>query len=422
MTTSNLHGSLTGKTILLGISGGIAAYKTPHLVRLLRQADAEVQVVMTRGAHQFVTATTLQAVSGRPIRDDLWDDAAERSMGHIELARWADVVLVAPATADVLARLAMGRADDLLTTLCLASRAPLLLAPAMNHVMWEHPATQRNVRTVLSDGARLLGPDHGDQACGEFGPGRMQQPETLVAALEAHFTPTKRTLEGKRVLITAGPTVEAIDPVRYISNRSSGKQGYAMAVAARAAGAEVVLISGPVTLTAPFGVQLVAVTSAAQMYDAVINRVDHCDVFIGVAAVADYRPEHIETQKIKKADNKARGLTLNLVENPDIIASVAKLAHKPLIVGFAAETHAALEHARDKRLRKGLDIIVVNDVSDKTIGFDSDKNAATLIWSDGEISFPRQSKKDLADAIIESIGEFVDQLAFANPERVAKQT
>jgi phosphopantothenoylcysteine decarboxylase/phosphopantothenate--cysteine ligase len=421
MSASNLQDGLKDKRILLGVSGGIAAYKAPQLVRLLRQADADVQVVMTRGAHHFVTATSLQAVSGHAVRDDLWDENAEAAMGHIELARWADLILIAPATADVISRLATGRADDLLTTLCLASRAPLLVAPAMNQVMWESAATRRNVRSLANDGVRLLGPDTGDQACGEFGPGRMQEPEILTAALESHFTAAKKLLGGKRVLITAGPTVEPIDPVRFISKHSSGKQGYAIAAAAHAAGADVVLVSGPVTLPTPFGVRRIDVTSAIEMRDEVLAHVADCDIFIGVAAVADYRPEDIKPLKIKKTDPGAEaGLTLELVENPDIIASVAKLHNKPLTVGFAAETHKALEHARSKRERKGIDIIVVNDVSDPTIGFDGDQNAATVIWSGGENVLPRQPKSELARAIIETIGEFVDQLANTNPERVAK--
>jgi phosphopantothenoylcysteine decarboxylase/phosphopantothenate--cysteine ligase len=327
--------------------------------------------------------------------------------------------LIAPATADIIARLAIGRADDLLTTLCLASRAPVFLAPAMNHVMWESPATQRNVRCVSNDGLRLLGPDSGDQACGEFGPGRMQQPDILVAAMVAQFNPTKQILAGRRVVVTAGPTVEAIDPVRFLTNRSSGKQGYAMAAAAQAAGAEVVLVSGPVALATPIGVKRIDVASATEMLNAVHNEIEDCDIFIGVAAVADYRPEEVRSQKIKKTE-QAGGLTLKLAENADIIASVAKLNDKPLTIGFAAETQAALENARDKRKRKGIDIIVVNDVSDATIGFNGDHNAVTMIWSDGELSLSRRPKVELASAIIEKIGDFVDQLATANPERVAK--
>jgi len=418
-------GCLNGKNILLGISGGIAAYKAPELVRLLRQAGADIQVVMTRNAHQFVAATSLQAVSGNAVRDTLWDASAERSMGHIELARWADVILIAPATADIISRLATGRADDLLTTLCLASRSPLLLAPAMNQVMWESPATRRNVQTLLADGVRLLGPDSGDQACGEVGPGRMREPADLARALEAHFATPAGRLSGKRVMVTAGPTIEAIDPVRYITNRSSGKQGYAVAAAAQAAGADVTLVSGPVALPTPFGVNRIDVVSANDMYEAVQSHVADCDIFIGVAAVADYRCDTIQPQKIKKAERHSQaldGLTLNLVENPDIIASVARLAHKPLTVGFAAETHDLLEHARSKRERKGIDIIVVNDVADTTIGFSGDHNAATVIWQGGEIQLARQPKAELAGAIIEIIADFVDQLALANPERSAKST
>jgi phosphopantothenoylcysteine decarboxylase/phosphopantothenate--cysteine ligase len=358
------------------------------------------------------------------VRDDLWDATAESSMGHIELARWADVILIAPATADIMARLATGRADDLLTTLCLASRAPLRLAPAMNQVMWENPATQRNVRVLEDDGVQLFGPDSGDQACGEVGPGRMQEPAVLAQALEDHFAAPRARLQGKRVLITAGPTVEAIDPVRFISNHSSGKQGYAMAAAARAAGAEVVLVSGPVELPTPIGVHRIDVTSATDMYEAVLSHARDCDIFIGVAAVADYRTDDIKQKKIKKSDQRARapGLRLNLVENPDIIAGVAQLPDKPLTVGFAAETHDTLEHARSKRERKGIDIIVANDVSDTSIGFNADQNAATVIWDGGELILPRQPKAELATAIIETIADFVDQLATTNPERVAKQT
>jgi phosphopantothenoylcysteine decarboxylase/phosphopantothenate--cysteine ligase len=276
---------------------------------------------------------------------------------------------------------------------------------------------------LAHDGTQLLGPDSGDQACGETGPGRMQEPETLTRALQAHFTPPRQVLAGKRVLITAGPTLEAIDPVRYITNHSSGKQGYAMAAAARAAGAEVVLVSGPVALPAPFGVRRVDVTSATEMCDAVLAQATDCDIFVGVAAVADYRAQEIKSQKIKKADAQggAGELTLELVENPDIIASVAKLPHKPLTVGFAAETHATLEHARAKRVRKGIDIIIANDVSDASIGFNGDHNAATVIWQGGETTLARQPKTELAQAIVEAIGDFVDQLAVANPERIAKQ-
>lgn len=412
---------ISGKKILLGVSGGIAAYKAPELVRQLRQMSADVRVVMTRNAHRFVTSTSLQAVSGQPVRDDLWDQSAEAAMGHIELARWPDLILIAPATADLISRLAAGAADDLLATLCLASRAPLALAPAMNQVMWDHTATQRNVRALVDAGAHVLGPDSGEQACGEFGTGRMQEPDTLAAAVASLLTPGNRPLAGRRVLITAGPTREAIDPVRYISNHSSGKQGYAMAAAARAAGADVTLVSGPVSLPTPSGVRCIRVTSAQEMHDAVLENVDDCQVFIGVAAVADYRPDHAREQKIKKpAGQDSSGMTLDLVQTPDIIASVARLPNRPLIVGFAAETENALEHARAKRARKSMDVIVVNDVSDRTIGFDSEYNEATLIWQDGERILPRQGKSNLASAVISAIADFVDQLTIADPARFAK--
>jgi phosphopantothenoylcysteine decarboxylase/phosphopantothenate--cysteine ligase len=416
-------GNLEGRKILLGISGGIAAYKAPILVRLLRQAGADVQVVLTRSARQFVTATTLQAVSGRPIRDDLWDAAAEAAMGHIELARWADAVLIAPATADLLSRLATGRADDLLTTLVLATRAPVFVAPAMNNAMWDHPATQRNAGILADRGVHLLGPDSGEQACGEFGPGRMREPADLVADLAASFEPKNHLLAGKSVLVTAGPTHEAIDPVRYVTNHSSGKQGFAMAAAARAAGARVTLISGPVHLPTPIGVRRIDVTSAAQMHEAVMAQASACDVFIGVAAVADYRPDRAHDQKIKKTDQGSGkpGLSLNFVENPDIIRSVSELEQRPFIVGFAAETHDALSHAREKRARKGMDLIVVNDVSDSSIGFNSDQNAATVIWEGGELPIARQAKELVAQAVIDLVARQIsDALAGANPERIAK--
>jgi phosphopantothenoylcysteine decarboxylase/phosphopantothenate--cysteine ligase len=416
---------LTNKRILLGISGGIAAYKAPALVRLLRQAQAEVQVVTTHAATQFVTHTTLQAVSGKPVRSDLWDAAAEAAMGHIELARWADVLLIAPASADLLSRLATGRADDLLTTVCLASRAPLLLAPAMNHVMWHNPATQDNVKTLLNRGATLLGPDDGDQACGEFGTGRMREPEALVketAELLRHRdTQNPKALAGKRVVITAGPTQEAIDPVRFISNHSSGKQGYALAAAAHAAGAEVVLISGPVHLPTPIGVNRIDVTSAVEMQQSALLHASNCDLFIGVAAVADYRPAAPAAHKIKKERVATQALSLELEENPDIIASVARLPNAPITIGFAAETEDTLENARSKCHRKGLHAIIVNDVSDKTIGFNSENNAATMIWPDGELELGKRPKAQVAEAIIVQVAAlFADRLANTHPERVSK--
>lgn len=425
--------ALTGleqKRILLGVCGGIAAYKAPMTVRALRQAGAEVQVVLTASASQFVTATSLQAVSGNPVRSDLWDPAAEASMGHIELARWADAVLIAPATANTMALLATGQAPDLLTTLCLATNARVFIAPAMNQAMWLHPAVQRNRQQLRQDGVEFFGPGAGEQACGDIGPGRMLEPEELTQALQVALaatepsTRTAQSLAGKHVMITAGPTQEAIDPVRYISNHSSGKQGYALATAAKAAGARVTLVSGPVALDCPTGVERIAVTSAEEMHQAVQQRLAQTDIFIGVAAVADYRPADVAAQKIKKVEGEQlgeqasanrTGLQLNLVENPDIIAAVAKSPTRPFVVGFAAETHNTLGFARDKRIRKQLDMILVNDVSDKSIGFGSDSNAITLIWADGELALPSQPKDVLAVELITQIAErYAAQLAPTN--------
>ncbi|MFU8814285.1 MAG: bifunctional phosphopantothenoylcysteine decarboxylase/phosphopantothenate--cysteine ligase CoaBC [Pseudomonadales bacterium] len=400
---------LAGRHILVGVSGGIAAYKSPMLVRRLRDCGADVQVVTTRGAEHFVTATTLQAVSGRPVRSDLWDPAAEAAMGHIELARWADLIILAPATADLLSRLAAGRADDLLCTLRLAARAPLLLAPAMNVAMWEHPATQRNLRTLTGDGCVVVGPDSGSMACGEFGPGRMVEPEQLLDTIISHFrdraASTIPQLQGRKLLITAGPTREPIDPVRYISNHSSGKQGYALAAAARAAGADVTLVSGPVSLPPPAGVSTVPVVTAQQMLEAVMARIAECEVFIGVAAVADYRPALAAEQKLKKGAGGGLEMSLSLVENPDVIATVARSPQRPFVVGFAAETQDALIHAREKRIRKGMDLIVVNDVSDPSIGFNSDQNQVTLIWEGGEQQLQQSGKETIARAILQAVAE-----------------
>ena len=415
--------SLSGKRILLGVSGGIAAYKAPELVRQLSKADAEVQVVMTRAASRFVTTTSLQAVSGNTVRDDLWDPEAEASMGHIELARWADAILVAPATADLLSRLAHGRADDLLTTLCLASRAPLYLAPAMNTFMWDAPPTRRTVAQLEADGAVLFGPAEGEQACGETGPGRMCEPTELVLSLAKALGQGRKTgpLAGKRVVITAGPTREALDPVRYLSNHSSGRQGYAFAEAARDAGGAITLISGPVTLPTPADVEVVRVSTAQEMLEASLAEAQDADLFIAVAAVADYRPARPAEQKIKKADGNNQGMLLELVENPDIVAEVAALQQRPrLVVGFAAETEKLGEHARSKLKRKKLDAIVVNDVSRQDIGFEAPENAATLIYADAETQLPRQSKYSLACRVIQELSRhFEAQLANANPEDLA---
>ncbi|WP_108447357.1 bifunctional phosphopantothenoylcysteine decarboxylase/phosphopantothenate--cysteine ligase CoaBC [Halomonas denitrificans] len=393
-----------GHRILLGISAGIAAYKSAQLARLLKQAGCEVRVVMTEGAQAFITQLTLQALTGEPVRTSLLDPEAEAGMGHIELARWADTILIAPATADLMARLAQGHADDLLTTLCLASDAERVMAPAMNQAMWRHPATQRNADQLARDGWRLLGPASGDQACGDVGPGRMLEPEAIVAALRSQATGAEaREAEGLTVTITAGPTREALDPVRYLSNHSSGKMGYALAAAAAALGARVRLISGPVALPTPEGVERIDVESAREMHAAAQRLAPDSDLFIGCAAVADYRAETAAEHKIKKVDGK-EGLTLRLVKNPDIIAAVAALADRPFVVGFAAETRDLEAYARDKLTRKGLDLIVANDVSDPEIGFGTDHNAALLLWRDGETegreALSPQPKADLALAVV----------------------
>ncbi|MEW5973858.1 MAG: bifunctional phosphopantothenoylcysteine decarboxylase/phosphopantothenate--cysteine ligase CoaBC [Pseudomonadota bacterium] len=398
--------NLTGKHILLGLSGGIAAYKACDLVRRLRDAGAEVRVVMTEGATHFVTPLTLQALSGHPVRTSLWDEAAEAAMGHIELARWADVILIAPASADVLARLAAGMADDLLTTLCLASEAPLFLAPAMNRVMWAHPATRANAQTLAARGVMFFGPASGGQACGETGEGRMLEPVELVARLVEHLAPPRHGLAGKRVVITAGPTREALDPVRFISNRSSGRMGYALAEAAREAGAEVVLISGPTALPTPKGVARIDVETALQMHETVMAQMP-CDIFIGTAAVADYRPLEAAPGKIKKS---AEQLTITLVKNPDIVSEVAALPERPFVVGFAAETDRVLEHARDKLVRKRLDLIAANRVG-PGLAFDQPDNALTLLWAEGQVELPQADKRLLARQIIELIMQRMDHRA-----------
>lgn len=389
---------LSNKRILLGVSGGIAAYKSAELVRRLREAGAEVRVVMTAGATRFITPLTLQALSGQTVRTELFDAEAEAAMGHIELARWADAVLIAPASANTLARLAQGLADDLLSTLCLATRAPLLVAPAMNQAMWDNAATQSNLATLRARGVRVCGPAVGSQACGETGPGRMLEPSELVADVARVFA--TGSLAGLRVLITAGPTREAVDPVRFISNRSSGKMGYAVAAAAAEAGASVTLVSGPVALPAPERVECVPVETAAEMHAAVMQRVIDCDIFIGAAAVADYRPQTVADHKLKK---KAAALRLDLERTTDILAAVAALRPAPFTVGFAAETERLAEHARAKRMAKSLDMIAANWVNVPGQGFEADANALTLFWEGGECELPHASKQQLARALIEQI-------------------
>ena len=389
---------LFNRNVLVGISGGIAAYKSAELVRQLQDMGASVRVIMTRGAREFITPLTLQALSGNPVHTELLDTEAELGMSHIELARWADLLLIAPVTADLLARLAAGRADDLLTTVALATAAPRLLAPAMNQQMWRDKATAANMSTLSTRGYTIVGPASGEQACGDVGPGRMEQPAVIAAAAAAQFD--TGLLSGKKVVITAGPTREALDPVRYISNHSSGKMGYALAQAALDAGALTTLVSGPVSLEAPEHAQLVRVASATEMLDQCLALVPQCDIFIACAAVADYRPASIEQQKIKKGPQQ---ITLQLVRNPDIVAAVAASEHRPFTVGFAAETNDLLAHARDKLTRKGLDMIVANDVSDKSIGFNSDNNAATVLWPDGEQALALTGKGAMARQIIQLI-------------------
>lgn len=390
--------ALSNKRIVVGVAGGIAAYKSAELVRRLREAGAEVRVVMTAGATRFITPLTLQALSGQPVRTELFDVAAEAAMGHIELARWADAVLIAPASANTLARLAQGLADDLLSTVCLATRAPLLVAPAMNQAMWDNAATQANLATLRARGVRVCGPGVGSQACGENGPGRMLEPVQLVAELAALFA--TGALAGLRVLITAGPTREPIDPVRFIGNRSSGKMGYAVAAAAAAAGARVVLVSGPVALAVPERVEHVPVETAAEMHAAVLARAADCDIFIAAAAVADYRPAVAAEHKLKK---HSAALRLELQRTDDILAAVAALRPAPFTVGFAAETERLAEHARRKRMDKSLDMVAANWVNLPGQGFEADDNALHLFWEGGECELPRASKTQLARALIAQI-------------------
>lgn len=390
---------MTGRRVVVGVCGSIAAYKSAELVRRLREAGADVRVVMTAAATQFITPLTLQAVSGQPVRSALFDAAAEAAMGHIELARWADVVCIAPASADSLARLALGRSDDLLGALCLATTAPIVLAPAMNQQMWLHPATQTHVETLTARGCRLLGPGAGAQACGETGPGRMLEPDQILNALAGLWDGA--VLRGQRVLITAGPTREALDPVRFLSNRSSGKMGYALAAAAHAAGAEVSLVSGPVALPAPPGVRRILVESAAQMQAAVQAQVAQCDIFIATAAVADYRPAQPLAHKHKR---QTGAWTLTLEPVADILAGVAQGPQPPFTVGFAAETQDLLTHAQAKLRAKGADMLAANLVGPE-LGFDQDDNALEVIWASGHRSLPRSDKATLARELIHLVAE-----------------
>ncbi|MFN9281246.1 MAG: bifunctional phosphopantothenoylcysteine decarboxylase/phosphopantothenate--cysteine ligase CoaBC [Betaproteobacteria bacterium] len=401
---------LQGRHLVLGLSGGIACYKAAELARELVKAGATVQVVMTEAACRFITPVTMQALTGRPVVTDQWDARAPANMAHIDLSREADALIVAPASADFIAQLAQGRASELLALLCLArprERCALLLAPAMNREMWSHPATQRNVAQVVADGAVLLGPGHGAQACGETGDGRMLEPEELRNAVSAFFQPKR--LQGRRVLVTAGPTFEALDPVRGITNLSSGKMGFAIARAAAEAGAAVTLVAGPVHLPTPAGVQRVDVRSALQMHEAVMAAAPGQDVFIATAAVADWRPLAVADQKIKK-DGSGRMPAFQMTENPDILAAVARLppAHRPYCVGFAAESHDVVNHAREKRLRKGVPLIVANH-GPSTFG--QDDNALVLVDDAGEAEMTRADKLTLARMLVGEIARRLNRPA-----------
>ncbi|MEL7383450.1 MAG: bifunctional phosphopantothenoylcysteine decarboxylase/phosphopantothenate--cysteine ligase CoaBC, partial [Pseudomonadota bacterium] len=388
-----------------GISGGIAAYKCAELTRRLIERGAQVQVVMTKAAKEFITPLTMQAVSGRPVSDSLLDPAAEASMGHIELAKWADLVLLAPATADLIARMSAGMGNDLLTTLVLATDSPVAVSPAMNQQMYRNVATQENIATLARRGMHIWGPAAGEQACGDVGPGRMLEPMQLVHLCEQFFQP--KLLVGKSVLITAGPTREAIDPVRYISNHSSGKMGFALANAAAQLGAKVTLVSGPVSLNTPAGVERINVASAQEMHDAVMAHAPSHDAFISCAAVADYRPENVASQKLKKTENNDQ-MTINMVKNPDIVATVANMTEqRPFTVGFAAETNDVETYARGKLLKKNLDMICANDVSVEGQGFNSNDNAITLFWPQGEQALALESKEALSFRILEKMHELM---------------
>jgi phosphopantothenoylcysteine decarboxylase / phosphopantothenate---cysteine ligase len=388
--------SLANKQILLGVTGGIAAYKSADLVRRLQDAGASVQVVMTPAAQEFITPLTMQALSGNPVHTQLLDPEAEAGMGHIQLARWADLVLIAPATADFMARLTQGLGNDLLTSICLATAAPIAIAPAMNQGMWHNQTTQTNLDTLIKRKVHIFGPAEGGQACGDVGPGRMLEPLQLVDAAARLFT--SGSLAGKKVVITAGPTREALDPVRYLSNYSSGKMGYALAQAAAEAGAKTILISGPTQLAIPPRVTRIDVISAEDMHVASLAAAQGCDLFIAAAAVADYRPAQIAAQKIKKGVSDT--LTLSLVKNPDIVASIAALDPKPFTIGFAAESENLLEYARSKLQRKNLDLVVANNISDSSIGFNSDDNAVTLVEKNTATEISQRSKQQMARELI----------------------
>jgi len=395
---------LQNKKVLLGIGGGIAAYKSADLVRKLKERGADVRVVMSQSAQEFITPLTLQALSGYPVSSDLLDPSAEASMGHIELARWADLVIIAPATANLIARISCGMADELITTTCLATQSPIVICPAMNQQMYRDAATQANLVTLAQRDFTIWGPDSGSQACGEIGPGRMLEPIDIAQQAEQFFAP--KPLAGLSLLLTAGPTREAIDPVRYISNHSSGKMGFALASAAAEMGAKVTLVSGPVNLATPANVSRIDVGSAQQMLDAVLPLVEQHHIFIGCAAVADYRVADIATRKIKKSTEETQ---LSLTPNPDILASVASHPKRPFTVGFAAETNHVEQYAKGKLERKKLDMIAANDVSDSSIGFNSDNNALSVFWHDGAAQLPAVDKHTLAKQLLTLIAEKITQ-------------
>ncbi len=394
--------NLKNKNILLGVTGGIAAYKAAELVRLFKKAGANVRVLMTEAAKHFVQPLTFQALSGYPVVSDLWAPEAPDAMDHIALARWADQVVIAPASADCIARIAHGMANDLLTSTCLATEAPIAVAPAMNQQMWLAMATQKNVRILEAHAIKILGPGSGEQACKEVGPGRMLEPEQILSLLNDQIVEKPvGQLSGIKILITAGPTQEPLDPVRYLTNESSGKMGYALATAAIKEGADVCLVSGPVTLISPKGCQCMKVSSALEMYDAVMTQLASVDIFIGAAAVSDYRPQRVQTQKIKKSEDE---IHLTLVKNPDILKKVAAAEHPPFTVGFAAETEQVEDYAENKRQDKKLDMIMANKVG-QGLGFHVDNNAITALWEQGRRDFPQQPKTTLANALITLIAE-----------------
>jgi len=390
---------LNNKQILVGVTGAIAAYKSAELVRQLRRAGARVRVVMTANACTFIMPLTLQAVSGHPVHTQISDAGHDAGMDHIELARWTDGIIVAPASANFIARLRIGMADDLLTSLCLATSSPIHIAPAMNQQMWQNPATQDNITVLRQRGIRVLGPDSGDQACGEYGPGRMLEPDTLISRLNEHFT--TGSLAGITMLVTAGPTHEPIDPVRYITNRSSGRMGYAVAQAALDAGAKVILVSGPVSLNPPERARIIRITTAEEMHNAVMEHVTDADIFIAAAAVADYRCDHVADHKIKK-DGNPMSLVLN--KTRDILARVAGLNNPPYTAGFAAETEQLKNRAREKLVHKKLNLIAANRV-DNNRGFEQEENALTVLWPGGEIELATATKSKLARRLIEIIAE-----------------